>query len=370
MKQKTIFHEWFGAHRYTYNTIINYNENPLHKNDEKRFHFYTMRNRFVTGKNNSFFDDKKWLLETPKDIRADAIKQCITSYKSNFTKIKKHSLTHFKMSFKSKKQTQSIEIPKSAIKRMDDGFSIYPTYLKEVVRIGKRQLKNNLKNVIIERDCRLTYNGIEWYVIIPYNKQISVNASKEKKIVALDPGIRTFQTGFSEDEVFEISSRQSNLDKLYRKRVILSQCKYKSRYRRKLLKNNIRIRNIVNDIHYRTIHYIRTTYTDVLLPSFDSQEMVKSHFLHRSSNKRLLGLQHYSFKQKMLNTVNVKTHIVNEAYTSKTCSSCGEIKYNLGSSKTFHCCQCGMIMDRDFNGARNIYLKYMGERPNTLKENL
>ena len=98
--------------------------------------------------------------------------------------------------------------------------------------------------------------------------------------------------------------------------------------------------------------------------------MVKSHFLHRSSNKRLLGLQHYSFKQKMLDTVNVKTHIVNEAYTSKTCSSCGEIKYNLGSSKTFHCCQCGMIMDRDFNGARNIYLKYMGERPNTLKENL
>lgn len=27
-------------------------------------------------------------------------------------------------------------------------------------------------------------------------------------------------------------------------------------------------------------------------------------------------------------------------------------------------------MERDFNGARNIYLKYMGERPNTLKESL
>jgi len=278
------------------------------------------------------------------------------------------------MSFKSRKQTQSIEIPKTAIKRTDKGFTIYPSYLKEPIKIGKRQLKNNLKNVPIEKDCRLTFNGIQWHVIIPYDKHVRVNVDKDRSVVALDPGIRTFQTGFSYHEVFEVSSRQINLDKLYHKRSVLqslhAMSKNKSRYRRKLLKNNSRIRNIVDDIHNRAVDYIRKTYPNVLLPSFDSQDMVKSHVLHRSSNKRLLGLQHYKFKQKMLNAIGVNTHIINEAYTSKTCSYCGEIKYDLGSSKIFHCCKCGMTMDRDFNGARNIYLKYMGERPNTLKESL
>nr|QOI90359.1 hypothetical protein HWQ62_00222 [Pyramimonas orientalis virus] len=32
------------------------------------------------------------------------------------------------------------------------------------------------------------------------------------------------------------------------------------------------------------------------------------------------------------------------------------------------CSNCDLTIDRDFNGARNIYLKYMGERTNTLKE--
>ena len=369
-----VFHEWFGSYRYTYNKIVEYNENQLNSDDKDRFNFFTMRNRFVIAKNNDFFEDKEWLLCTPKAVRADAVKQCITAYRSNFTKIKKHTINRFRMSFKSRKQNQSIEIPKTAIKRTDQGFSIYPSYINEPIKIGKRQLKNNLKNILIEKDCRLTFDGIQWHVIVPYDKHVSVNVSKDRSVVALDPGIRTFQTGFSDHEVFEVSSRQINLDKLYKKRAVLQSLrttsKNKSRYRRKLLKNNIRMRNIVDDIHNRTVNYIRKTYTDVLLPSFESQDMVKSHCLHRSSNKRLLGLQHYKFKQKMLNAVDVNTYIVNEAYTSKTCTSCGEIKYDLGSSKIFHCFTCGMTMDRDFNGARNIYLKYMGGRPNTLKEGL
>ena len=48
---------------------------------------------------------------------------------------------------------------------------------------------------------------------------------------------------------------------------------------------------------------------------------------------------------------------MNEAYTSKTCSECGYLKRNLGGSKVYHCDECGSVMDRDVNGAKNIFLK-------------
>ena len=43
--------------------------------------------------------------------------------------------------------------------------------------------------------------------------------------------------------------------------------------------------------------------------------------------------------------------------TSKTCSCCGKLNYNLGSSEVFVCKECEMRIDRDVNGARNILIK-------------
>jgi transposase len=38
-------------------------------------------------------------------------------------------------------------------------------------------------------------------------------------------------------------------------------------------------------------------------------------------------------------------------------SLCGNIKENLGGNKIYECDNCLAIMDRDINGARNIYIK-------------
>lgn len=51
-------------------------------------------------------------------------------------------------------------------------------------------------------------------------------------------------------------------------------------------------------------------------------------------------------------------YIVTEEFTSKTCTSCGSIKNNLGSNKLFECANCGLKIDRDINGARNILIKH------------
>jgi putative transposase len=53
--------------------------------------------------------------------------------------------------------------------------------------------------------------------------------------------------------------------------------------------------------------------------------------------------------------------LVDESYTSKTCGGCGRINHGLGKSKLFWCEQCGFRTDRDWNGARNIWLKFLTE---------
>ena len=52
-----------------------------------------------------------------------------------------------------------------------------------------------------------------------------------------------------------------------------------------------------------------------------------------------------------------KLILVNESFTSKTCTKCGNLKNDLGSSKVYNCKNCGISIDRDHNGARNILLK-------------
>ena len=42
------------------------------------------------------------------------------------------------------------------------------------------------------------------------------------------------------------------------------------------------------------------------------------------------------------------------AYTSQTCSGCGEIVQKSLSVRTHVCASCGLILDRDENAARNI----------------
>jgi putative transposase len=52
----------------------------------------------------------------------------------------------------------------------------------------------------------------------------------------------------------------------------------------------------------------------------------------------------------------VRVHIAGRWYpSSTTCSGCGVVKTKLRlSERTFRCDECGLVLDRDFNAARNL----------------
>ena len=73
-------------------------------------------------------------------------------------------------------------------------------------------------------------------------------------------------------------------------------------------------------------------------------------------------MSHYLFRLRLINQAKkygTDIYIVNESYTSKTCSNCGWTNDKLGSSKSFECLKCRIKMDRDFNGARGIYMRQL-----------
>ena len=58
--------------------------------------------------------------------------------------------------------------------------------------------------------------------------------------------------------------------------------------------------------------------------------------------------------------------LVNEAYTSKTCSWSGEVIDNLGGRREIAGSD-GVRLDRDINGARGIFLRALGDTPSLMQ---
>jgi putative transposase len=119
---------------------------------------------------------------------------------------------------------------------------------------------------------------------------------------------------------------------------------------------------IVDQLHYSTIQEL-CQFQYILLPAFESQEMVKRrrNGLHSRTRRNLLSLQHFKFKTRLKDVVSrtpgAHLQIVTEHYTSKTCTQCGSL--NTPSRDWYSCRSCGLEIDRDVNGARNILLKHL-----------
>jgi len=73
-----------------------------------------------------------------------------------------------------------------------------------------------------------------------------------------------------------------------------------------------------------------------------------------------LRTKYYTFNQRLeykSKLKGVKLEVIDEAYTSKTCSNCCYYNSELGGSNIYNCYLCEISIDRDLNGARNIYFK-------------
>jgi putative transposase len=377
-KQKLILEKWSNTTRYVYNKCLAKILKDPSLNNNKGYS--KLKKECIIAKNNNIIkaneeprEDKflyDWEIETPKDIRNGALRDIEKAYKTAFANITAGNIQHFGLGFRKKKSyaNQSLEVPKSAIKliktKKTNGFVIYTTKLHSVIAVHKSYIKL-FKTLKLTHDTRLKKENNEWYLCVGRDIKGSEDTITEKTC-ALDPGVRKFQTIYSEDKVISISPDKVKVKKIY---AILDKFQSlrakkkisKQTYDKRRCRTQAKLTNLVDDMHYKTIAFLTKNYTSILLPSFETQDMVCSNKLHSKVKRDMMNFSYYKFKQRLQHKCSLIKHcdvtIVNEAFTSQTCGYCG--KLNKTSNEIIHCSKCNKSYDRDVNGSRNIYLKYI-----------
>lgn len=215
---------------------------------------------------------------------------------------------------------------------------------------------------------QLVFERGKWYGIFPEYRQPTPTG--ESKVIALDPGVRTFLTGYDGDKIVEFGKGDigriqrlcSHLDQLM-SRIDLSVDKRQRRAMRKAsYRMRRKIQSLVKDLQNKVASFLVKEYKVIFLPTFSTSEMVvkSSRKLNKRTVRKMLSWSHYKFQEHLIQMAarhHVLVVLCNESYTSKTCPKCGHIHEKLGGNKTFQCPKCDFKAHRDWNGARNIMLR-------------
>lgn len=367
--QIEYFKKCFGTTRYLYNkTIKMYNQ--------EKFKLNIITARSIIMKNNKDMNDddpEKWLIEIPYDTRQLAISAALDAIKSSFALLKNGHINKFSMKMKSKKDKKQIfYVDDKAIKNLN----LFPTKLNDHSKLIVKKKYKKYYNYIPDSDCIIQKDGFNYYILIPKEKEIKIDVNRKENIISLDPGIRTFQSFYTPDGIVGDlgNSQLKNKIMKYEKKIdILKSINQKmknqeknSHTKRKILKIErkcfrlrTKVLNIIKDFQWKTSSFLCKTYKIILLPIFKSQELKNN--LNEKNNRLLDLLSHYKFQEKMKYQAikyNCDLKIVTEEYTTKTCGKCGCINNFIGSSKIFWCNKCNVTLERDYQAARNILIKY------------
>ena len=247
-------------------------------------------------------------------------------------------------------------------------LGIYRSKLSDMRMAEKLPVPEN-RNI-----CRLSLKYGQYHMAVPYDEKLPPQRENQARVVALDPGVRSFLTWYCAESVgkigegafFRIQRLCERLDDLL-SRAAKSPARRRRNMRRAAGRLRLRIENLVQELHRQAARFLVNSFDVILLPTFETSEMVKrSRRRIRSKTVRnLLTLAHYKFKLFIKNKAAETGAVVldvDEAYTSKTVSWTGELLENLGSASVV-VAQDGERMDRDYNGARGIYLRALGDIP-------
>lgn len=336
--QRQTLRKWFGDSRFTYNRTLSQLKEPGSKAS-----WFGIKTPIMQGL-------PEWANASPYQVLSVAIRDCCLAVKAAKKKFRETGEFQ-EVKFKSRKKDQCIFIPKSAVKQT----GVYLTMLGELFFAEKIPKA--------EQDCRLVLQKGRYFLIVP--TKIQVQASENQAgICALDPGLRTFLTLYNGTRVEKIGTASfSRIIRLCHALDTLIGClaKASGARKRRIGKAAGRLRNRIADsiseLHHKVAAKLTSEYKVVIIPEFNFHPM--SGNLFRKTVRGLATLAHGRFRQILVSHAekrNCKIVFQNEAYTSKTCSSCGYIQ-EIGAKPIWKCKSCSHEHDRDANGARGIFLR-------------
>lgn len=383
-EEKETLLRWIGTARWTYNECLRLVESERVPRKKKDLRARVLNNDAVDAMN------KPWLRGTPYDMRDEAMNDLLKAYKAAFAR-KRNDDKAFKIRPRSRKHLEQ------------ESVVVHAKYWKakhgQYAFMRRMRAAEPLPDDLVY-DTRLLYRRRigEFYLCVlspivqpqplfvapepgrrDENQVPPPSAPPPRRAIALDPGVRTFLTGYDPDgracewgrgDVGRVYRLCHALDKLT-SRAFSKGVDHHRRWRMRRAMGRIRgkIRDLVDDLHRRAAKWLCQEHAFVLLPEFETSRMIRrgQRRLRSKTARAMATWSHYRFRQRLQSKTReypgCRVVLVDEAYTSKTCGRCGRLNDKLGGSKVFRCAGCGLVADRDLHAARNIMLRYLSDFP-------
>ena len=213
--------------------------------------------------------------------------------------------------------------------------------------------KYNITKVIEPRFTE--YKG-KWYLSGTYIVE-DVQKQTNCEYIGLDWGIKNFMTTSNGDFINypkTVTREFQRINKLqhYRDKKIIGSNNYK-KISLKIDKAYNRLENLKRDFIEQTTTNL-SKHNNIVVEDLSKSKIKRNQkFIRRintiSPHNRFI--EKLQWKTQKFGTNFQK---VNPAYTSMTCSCCGEMNFGLKLSDRVFKCECGNVMDRDVNAARNL----------------
>jgi putative transposase len=306
-------------------------------------------------------------IQTPKDIRSNAVASCCNAHKAAFTNLRNGNIKFFNMKYKKKTDVhQCIELTPKIISIVQGKIKIVPNTLgNECYLKTTASNKKKLQNVKITNNVDITRHNNQYYVHLLVG--VNIETAALNNIAGIDLGLRTFATVHTHQAtntttmVTEYVHRKDILKKFNVKMDMLKSTKKKHIRKKQLSKIDKGKKNLVDRLHWDFINDILQHNDVVYLGDIKSHDIVKGG-KNKTLNRCFNDLKFYKLKQRLLYKASLcgkKVFMVPEHYTTKTCSSCGVLDNNVGSKEIFDCEHCRLTTGRDINASKNIKMKGM-----------
>jgi transposase, IS605 orfB family len=377
-KQLTKLFQYAGCNRFAYNwTIVRVREN--YKQDNKFISDNELRKEFTQMKK---LNEYNWLSKISNNVTKQAIKDACNSYKRFFKGQSKYP------KFKSKKHSkQSFYQDSAAIKFTDthvkiEGFATSKKKNKQKLNWIKLSEKGRIPTNCKYMNPRITYDGLHWWVSVSVEVDDNSNSPPNEGI-GIDLGLKdlaicsdghTYKNVNKTQKVKKVEKRKRKLQRSVSRKYNMN--KRGERYKKtsniikrekELLKLSRRLTNIRrNHLHQITSEIVKRKPSFICIEDLNVSGMMKNKHLSKAIQQQ--GFYEFRRQIEYKSAWNNIPVIIADRFfpSSKLCSCCGEIKKDLKLSDRIYRCDCGNVIDRDYQASLN--LKQYGE--NVLKQNL
>lgn len=375
-KQLTKLFQYSGCARFTYNwAIARQQEN--YKQGNKFLSDSELRKEFTQLKK---LQEYQWLNRVSNNVTKQAIKDACNAYKRFFKgqckypkfKRKKHSTPSF--------YQDNVKIQFTDTHVKVEKFSVSKKQNKQKLNWIKLCEKGRIPTDCKYMNPRFTYDGLYWYVSVgievdnndtlPSNEGIGIDLGIKDLAICSDKN--TYKNINKTQRVKKLEKRKRRLQRCISRRYEknkkgVSYCKTSNIIKREkeLLKVTKRLTNIrQNHIHQTTSEIVKRKPSFICMEDLNVSGMMKNKHLSKAVQQQ--GLYEFRRQIEYKSELNNIRLIMADSFfpSSKLCSRCGNIKKDLKLSDRIYKCQCGNVIDRDFQASLN--LKIYGE--NVLKQ--